>query len=351
MRFSGPRFKGGALDVDALAEIAAYKNAIVAVAHLSGQRLKHELHLALVGEITQGSACVHLARSVQPSLLGDEDPYLRAKMVLDHALNAAHAQQSLAHEDLGVLAAAKNLGTFLSHDDQLSIEGTKNSSSVRVTRKSNDYLSKEFDKRRTTSGVNLVGQVYSVDANSHHFGLSTPLYGRVNASFGKSWSTESKNAAISQLAEAIVTNNYVSVTGTFTDRGPRSRKATVVLEEKNIDTLWSPDPDFEKKIGHWWRHPKVDRKLVQQSLPYIRELVWGRKVPPPIVFLSNHNGLSLEWSMPGHWEISVDFDRDTIFGDATNLENGDDDDDFEIKWDEADTLVSLVARLFRRVKW
>ncbi len=353
LKFDGTRFKGGNLDVDALAEIVTYKNAITRLAaHMQLQEhgvrrkgVRRELRLALVGEIGEGSACATIARVGQLQL-EEEDLFAKARDRLGSVLHEAdEGDRRFTHEDVLALSVAKNIGTTLRPDERLFIARPRDKNPhAKVTKKSNEAIQRAFHKLRAPHHAHVAGRIFAVDTKNRTFSLDTPAGGTIDGRYLPN------DPAIEQaIAQSLGHTGYVLVSGMMVSKIEGS-STRADLTASSATLVREVAPDFELKMARLLRGPDIDKGLANRCTPYIREMVWERGLPAPVVFLSDDNGFSLEWSLPGPWEVSVDFDQEAIIGDTTNPVTGE-SHSFELPWSDVGSLVARVLVLFEESGW
>jgi hypothetical protein len=354
LTFKGARFDGGHLDLDALGELVAYKNAIARMAEAlyrkeygrSPKGMRKGLRLALIGKIEPGSAVATVAQVGQLPLEGVDAIVTKAQAKVDSVLRKAEQGRPFDTDDILALSYLQNVGASLRPDEALLVaRANAPEAAVTVSRDSVGVIRSKLADLKKPRHVDEVGKIVAIDKNRHTFALRTTRNHRIDGKY-KPTDLELEKALASAVGGGP---GYVMVSGTrmTSITGDTTRDW---MSATGVRHLPHPKPDFEAKMASLFSSDEVDPELARRSMEAIRRLVWGKGFLPPVVYLSDDGGFTAEWSLPGPWELSVDFNRETIIADASNPVT-DESEYFEVLWSDLGGLEEKVDVLFRRAGW
>ena len=185
--FKGGRFQGAAMPLEALPELAAYRELVLAVAkalwqrdHRERQRLpkgfEREFRLVMVG-ITEGSTVPEIARTFegQASLIPrTPDLFDSARDLVEKTIQCAGANTDLPHEfPLEVVPRFSAFGQTLDDNDEFILVGPPGAKSgVRYDRTVRKRILL-FRQATYEDAVVLVGEVRAADRDAEGFWLRT----------------------------------------------------------------------------------------------------------------------------------------------------------------------------------
>lgn len=347
--FSGESVPAGQLPVTAVRELAVYQDVIREVAAILWRRksnkkrlpphFKKAFNLAITGAIEEGSAGVQLACiNFQEDMLGGH--FDDAQTTVFEVLRRANLEQ-LSANDADYLEPISKLGAKFSDDFSMRIHPRSTDKHVRVTSHTSRRVGQFLKEMRKPREVDVVGQVFAVDRKHCTFGIDVVggarrLKGRYDRGLLR---------VTDNLLEAIQEGaGYARVSAMQTGQDGELNASHVVL-------LGQPKPDFEARMVELIQSEDADAALADKSRKLVRSLVWDSSLPHPYMYLSADGGLRMEWTFEGPWDVSVGFEHDVIFGDATNPKTCE-TDDFEVGWEVSPTdLAEKVRLLLRLAGW
>lgn len=104
-----------------------------------------------------------------------------------------------------------------------------------------------------------------------------------------------------------------------------------------------------KEILQWNETPN-NLEFLENCLVLVKDVVKFCQLDPPYLYLSNEDGLMLEWDY-NKWSISVEFDKGVVYGDVVNIDTHD-TDDFELFHPfDTSVLLSNIKNMLEKTGW
>jgi hypothetical protein len=322
--FRGPRFTEAAMPVEALPELAAYRELLLAVAkslyqrdNPTRQRLPKGFEASfrlVLDKVGSGSAVPNVARVVAPdeesTAFGPVDYFERARDLVQLAIAAANSDGVFPTEITpDSLARFGAFGRTLGDDDSIIVappgqrDGARYDKQVR--RKLVLLASKTYE-----DNVSLIGEVRAADKDTEGFALRTPD--------GRKIEVRTSSIFFRLALQSLHESALVRVRGTglydqdgtlqkitrVTDVGlaedddePRTRPGCPTQVEAQVRSLAGLPPGWFDRES-----PSFNPDQLEWLSKLLRGLLDGFDLPTPYVYPTPDGDARLEWSAP-RWEV------------------------------------------------
>jgi hypothetical protein len=336
--FRGPRFQQAAMPVEALPELAAYRDVVLAVAKVLYQRQNpqrqrlpkgFEAGLRLVVDrVEAGSAVPIVSRVIDPTtelfpVPPGPDIFDDARDLVEQAI-AAGAQGSPLPEPLrtDILARFNAFGRTLREGESIVVarpgkrEGAVYDRHVRRRLILQAQASYEDE-------VDLVGEVRAADKDAEGFALRTedgrkidvrtpPLFFRlVLRSLGESALVRVRGTGVFDGEGALQRVTMATDVSLAEEDGePSSRPGCRTPVETQVESLTALAPGWFEGTG-----PAYDPVQAEWLAKLLRGLLEGFQLPTPYVYPTPEGLARVEWSSP-HWEIIANVDLEQTSADV-----------------------------------
>lgn len=335
--FQGPRFKGAAMPVEALPELAAYRELLVAVAKSLFQRenptrqrlpkgFESSFQLVL-DKVESGSAVPNVSRiqidDEQLHVFGAVDYFEQARELVQRVVESV-ATNALPPTELerDVFTRFTAFGRTLSDEDSIILAQPGSREGARYDKRVRRRLvllgSKTFE-----DNVSLVGEVRAADKDSEGFSLRTPdgrklevrtpstFFGLAMQSFQHSALVHLRGTGLFDSEGTL--QKILRVTDlSLAEEGeePTKRPGCPTQIEVQVEALAGLAPGWFDEAS-----PAFDAGRLSWLSKLLSALLDSFRLPTPYVYPTPEGAARLEWSAP-RWEIVTTIDLSKRTADA-----------------------------------
>jgi hypothetical protein len=353
---TGSRFDNKGMPVEALGELAQYRDLVLGVAraqflleHPERKRLPRgfvdRLQLRL-RTVEDGSAIPVLERvAPRGALLAVDDEFTRARDAIEDVVAAAAADEPLPEVfPLEALVLFNRFGQTLRPDEAIELRRGSAKSGPRYTGETRRRLVLS-QKRTYQEELHGIGWIYEVDAN----GMSCRV--RLRTGPTAPVSAPLDEMTFEPVKEVLEPNGegppvWVSGIGVFDSARRLLRFDSIhdvsALDPEDLASLDSRLDELSLLNPGWLdgEGARLDVEALSRARRVLADLL-AFEVPRPRVFATPEGGVQAEWTVADN-EISVTFEPDgKLYAVAVNLASGQSEEP-ELTTDDAEQIAQLL---------